>query len=141
MAFPTHRLRRLRYSEPIRRLVRETRLEASDFILPLFVCPGEGVRREIGAMPGNYQLSIDELVKECEEARSLGLGGIILFGIFVLILLFFKFMPLYFYFSAGVCFLGGIESLAMIFMIPEWTPDLRAGLPAAIRHRRKLGRK
>ena len=50
-------------------------------VLPLFVCPGEGVRREIGAMPGNYQLSIDELVKECEEARSLGLGGVILFGL------------------------------------------------------------
>jgi porphobilinogen synthase len=81
MAFPTHRLRRLRSSEAIRSLVRETRLEPSAFILPLFVCPGEGVRREIGAMPGNYQLSIDELVKECLDARSLGIGGVILFGI------------------------------------------------------------
>jgi len=81
MAFPVQRLRRLRSSEPIRRLVRETHLEPSGFVLPLFVCPGEGVRREIGAMPGNYQLSIDELVKECGEARSLGLGGVILFGI------------------------------------------------------------
>ena len=71
----------MRAREPLRRLVRETALEPSDFILPLFVCPGEGVRREIGAMPGNYQLSIDELVKECEQVQSLDLGGIILFGI------------------------------------------------------------
>jgi porphobilinogen synthase len=61
--------------------VRETRLDPAGFILPLFVCPGEGVRREISAMPGNYQLSIDELVREGEQARSLGLGGVILFGI------------------------------------------------------------
>ena len=81
MAFPVHRLRRLRSSESMRRLVRETRVEPSGFILPLFVCGGEGVRREISSMPGNYQLSIDELVKECDEVRSLGLGGVILFGI------------------------------------------------------------
>ena len=81
MAFPVHRLRRLRSSEPLRRLVRETVLEPSDFILPLFVCPGEGVRQEIGSMPGNYQLSIDELVSECREVRSLGISGVILFGI------------------------------------------------------------
>lgn len=65
MPFPTHRLRRLRASESLRGLVRETHLHPAQFILPLFVCPGEGVRREIGAMPGNYQMSIDELVKEC----------------------------------------------------------------------------
>jgi porphobilinogen synthase len=65
----------------MRRVVRETRLEPSQMVLPLFACPGEGVRREIGSMPGNFQLSIDELVKECESARSLGLGGVILFGI------------------------------------------------------------
>jgi porphobilinogen synthase len=81
MPFPTHRLRRLRATEPIRALVRETRLHPGQFILPLFVCPGEGVRREIGAMPDNYQLSIDELVRECEEVRSLGVGGVILFGL------------------------------------------------------------
>lgn len=81
MAFPVHRLRRLRARESLRRLVRETHLEPSQLILPLFVCPGEGVRREIGAMPGNYQLSVDELVKECAEAQRLGLGGVILFGI------------------------------------------------------------
>ena len=64
----------------MRALVRETRLAPTQFIYPLFVVPGEGVRREIGSMPGNYQLSIDELVKECAEAESLGIGGIILFG-------------------------------------------------------------
>jgi porphobilinogen synthase len=65
----------------MRRLVRETQLEPADFILPLFVCPGEGVRKAISSMPGNFQLSIDELVKECESAVSAGIGGIILFGI------------------------------------------------------------
>jgi porphobilinogen synthase len=74
-------MRRLRARESLRRLVRETRLEPSQLILPLFVCPGEGVRREIAAMPGNYQLSVDELVKECAEAHRLNLGGVILFGI------------------------------------------------------------
>ncbi len=81
MPFPTHRMRRLRNTEAIRRLVRETLLDPARFILPLFVCPGEGVRREIGAMPGNYQLSIDELVKECAEVQALGIGGVILFGL------------------------------------------------------------
>src|SRR5579871_1356400 len=81
MPFPTQRLRRLRSSESMRGLVRETHLHPGQFILPLFVCPGEGVRREIGAMPGNYQLSIDELVKECAEVQSLGIGGVILFGL------------------------------------------------------------
>ena len=57
-------MRRLRASEPIRNLVRETSLEPSAFVLPLFVCPGEGVRRPISAMPGNCQLSIDQLVQE-----------------------------------------------------------------------------
>src|SRR5215475_5826031 len=81
MPFPTHRMRRLRTSEAMRGLVRETRLHPGQFILPLFVCPGEGVRREIGSMPDNYQLSIDELVKECAEVKSLGIGGVILFGL------------------------------------------------------------
>ena len=81
MPFPTHRLRRLRATESIRSLVRETRLDPAQFILPLFACPGEGVRREIGAMPGNYQMSIDELVKECIEVEALGIGGVILFGL------------------------------------------------------------
>src|SRR5579864_6782214 len=77
MPFPIHRMRRLRSSEPIRDLVRETRLEPSQFVLPLFVCPGEGVRREISSMPCNYQMSIDETVKECREVASLGIGGIV----------------------------------------------------------------
>ena len=74
-------MRRLRGSGPIRRLVRETRLDPAQFILPLFVCPGERVRREISAMPGNYQMSIDEVAGECAEAKSLGIGGVILFGL------------------------------------------------------------
>ena len=81
MPFPIQRMRRLRATESIRALVRETHLEPSQFILPLFVCPGEGVRRPIGAMPGQCQMSIDETVKECVEVRALGIGGVILFGL------------------------------------------------------------
>src|SRR6202140_1563935 len=81
MPFPTQRLRRLRATPAIRDLVRETHLQPSQFILPLFTCPGEGVRREISSMPGNAQLSVDNLVKECAEAERLGIGGVILFGI------------------------------------------------------------
>ncbi|MBA3974873.1 MAG: porphobilinogen synthase [Candidatus Solibacter sp.] len=81
MGFPINRMRRLRATEPLRRLVRETQLDPGDFILPLFAVEGEGVRREIKSMPGNYQLSIDEIVKECEEVHALGIGGVILFGI------------------------------------------------------------
>jgi porphobilinogen synthase len=81
MPFPIHRMRRLRATEALCNLVRETRLDPAQFILPLFVCPGEGVKREIGSMPGNYQLSIDEVVKECAEIHSLGIGGTILFGL------------------------------------------------------------
>lgn len=81
MPFPIHRPRRLRASENLRRLVRETRLEASNFVLPLFVVEGEGIRKEISSMPGNYQMSVDHLVRECEHVQALGMGGIILFGI------------------------------------------------------------
>jgi porphobilinogen synthase len=81
MPFPIHRMRRLRATEPIRRLVRETRLSPAQFILPLFICPGKGVRREISAMPGHAQISVDEAVRECAEAQSLGIGGVILFGL------------------------------------------------------------
>jgi porphobilinogen synthase len=81
MPYPIHRKRRLRVSESMRRLVRETTLEPSQFILPLFACPGEGIRRPIGSMPGNFQLSIDELVKECEGLKALNIGGVMLFGI------------------------------------------------------------
>ena len=81
MAFPVQRPRRLRSSEAIRRLVRETHLTPSQFILPLFVCPGEGVRTDISSMPGHAQLSIDNLVHEGVACRAAGLGGVILFGI------------------------------------------------------------
>ena len=81
MPFPIHRPRRLRSTEAIRRLVRETRLDPANFILPLFVCPGEGIRRPIGSMPPQCQLSIDSVVEECREIRSLGIGGVILFGL------------------------------------------------------------
>ena len=81
MEFPVTRLRRLRRSEAMRSLVRETSLEPSALIYPLFLCPGEGIRKEIGSMPGVFNLSIDEALKEAEEAASLGLGGLLLFGL------------------------------------------------------------
>ncbi|MFN0104021.1 MAG: porphobilinogen synthase [Bryobacteraceae bacterium] len=81
MPFPIDRPRRLRRSPAMRDLVRETQLQPSNFILPLFVVEGEGIRKEIKSMPGNAQISIDELVKEALEARALGVGGVILFGI------------------------------------------------------------
>jgi porphobilinogen synthase len=81
MDFPLIRMRRLRRTEPIRALVRETRLEPGQLIYPLFICPGEGIRREIGSMPGVFNVSIDEAVKEAEEAASLGIGGLLLFGL------------------------------------------------------------
>jgi porphobilinogen synthase len=79
--FPTVRLRRLRYNPLIRDLVRETRLAIDDLILPLFVRPGRGVKKEIPSMPGNYQLSVDCLVQEVGQAVDLGLKSFILFGI------------------------------------------------------------
>jgi porphobilinogen synthase len=77
----THRPRRLRRSETLRSLVRETRLAPEDFILPLFACPGANVRREIPSMPGVYNLSVDEIAKEAAEAHEIGVKGIILFGL------------------------------------------------------------
>jgi porphobilinogen synthase len=71
----------MRQSEPLRALVRETRLVPTNFIYPLFVCPGAGIRKEISSMPGVFNISVDEAVKEAREAKSLGLGGIILFGL------------------------------------------------------------
>jgi porphobilinogen synthase len=81
MEFPVTRMRRLRRTEALRSLVRETRLHPGALIYPLFICPGEGVRREVSSMPGVFNLSIDEAVKEAHEAASLGLGGLLLFGI------------------------------------------------------------
>lgn len=74
-------MRRLRRTPALRALVRETRLEPGALVLPVFVCPGEGVRREISSMPGVFNLSVDEAVKEAHEAARLGLGGLLLFGI------------------------------------------------------------
>jgi porphobilinogen synthase len=79
--FPTVRPRRLRFNPLVRAMVRETALDARDFILPLFVRPGRGVRQEIGSMPGNHQLSVDRLVDEVGAARDLGIRAFILFGI------------------------------------------------------------
>ncbi len=81
MAFPVSRLRRLRSSTRLRAAVRETRLSPEDFVYPLFVCPGESVKREIAAMPGNYQMSVDQIVEECREVASLGISAVILFGL------------------------------------------------------------
>ncbi|HWE52572.1 MAG TPA: porphobilinogen synthase, partial [Bryobacteraceae bacterium] len=81
MAYPVHRPRRLRTTEAMRRLARETRLDPAGFILPLFICPGEGVRKPIGSMPPHCQISIDVAVEECREVQSLGIGGVILFGL------------------------------------------------------------
>jgi porphobilinogen synthase len=81
MTFPVTRLRRNRMTESIRSLVRETRLHPGQFIYPLFVCAGTGVKKEITSMPGNYQMSVDQLVDETRLVHSLGIGGIILFGI------------------------------------------------------------
>src|SRR5450432_4845585 len=81
MAFPATRLRRLRRTAALRSLVRETRLTPESFVYPLFVCPGEGVRKEVRSMPGVFNLSVDEAVKEAEEAHSLGVPALILFGL------------------------------------------------------------
>jgi porphobilinogen synthase len=81
MEFPVTRLRRLRRTEAMRSLVREVHLRPGAFIYPLFICPGEGIRREITSMPGVYNLSIDEAMKEVEQAVQLGLGGLLLFGL------------------------------------------------------------
>jgi porphobilinogen synthase len=75
------RTRRLRRSESIRSLVRETAISADDFILPLFIIHGSGVRHEIGSMPGQFQLSVDQLPRELDELRELGIKAVILFGI------------------------------------------------------------
>lgn len=81
MAFPIQRLRRLRQQDSFRRMVRETVLSPADFIYPLFVVEGQGRREEIGSMPGQFRLSVDLLVKEAREVKSLGIPAIILFGI------------------------------------------------------------
>lgn len=79
--FPIKRLRRLRYNPLVRDLVRETLLTKNDFIYPMFAVPGTGIRKEIRSMPGVFNFSIDELVKECKEVAALGIPAVILFGI------------------------------------------------------------
>jgi porphobilinogen synthase len=74
-------MRRLRRTASLRALVRETTLETGDLIYPLFLCPGEGVRRAVGSMPGVFHLSVDEAVREAEQAAGLGIGGLLLFGL------------------------------------------------------------
>src|SRR5271170_1875205 len=81
MEFPVTRMRRLRRTEAMRSLVREVHLRPGNLIYPLFICPGEGVRREVSSMPGVYNLSIDEAMKEVQEAAELGLAGLLLFGL------------------------------------------------------------
>jgi porphobilinogen synthase len=81
MSFPTHRPRRLRRSEALRGLVRETRVTIAGLIYPMFVCPGTKVRTEVSSMPGVHQQSVDHIVEECREVESLGLPGVILFGL------------------------------------------------------------
>jgi porphobilinogen synthase len=81
MAFPVTRLRRLRRTAQLRDLVRETRLTPDAFVYPMFVCSGEGVRKAVRSMPGVFNLSVDEAVKEAQEAYSLGVPAVILFGL------------------------------------------------------------
>lgn len=81
MSFPTHRLRRLRKNENIRRMVREHSISVNDLIYPMFVVHGKGIKQEIESLPGNYQLSIDCLVDEVKKVRDLEIPAILLFGI------------------------------------------------------------
>jgi porphobilinogen synthase len=81
MSFPVQRPRRLRRTEALRGLVRETRLTTAGLIYPLFVCSGENVKQEIGSMPGVFQQSVDRIVEECREVEALGIPGVILFGL------------------------------------------------------------
>jgi porphobilinogen synthase len=81
MAFPASRLRRLRRTETLRALVRETRLTPESLVYPLFVCPGNGIRKEIRSMPGVFNLSVDEAVKEARATRALGVPAVMVFGL------------------------------------------------------------
>ena len=84
MGFPITRMRRLRRSESLRRMVRETRLAREDFILPLFVVEGNGVREPVASMPGVFRFSVDQVVEECKRVADVGVLAVILFGIPVL---------------------------------------------------------
>jgi porphobilinogen synthase len=81
MSFPITRLRRLRKNNILRKMVTETSISRDDLIMPLFVCPGKGVKNPISSMPGNYQMSVDNIVKECKDLVDKGINAILLFGI------------------------------------------------------------
>jgi len=81
MSFPVHRPRRLRRTELLRGLVRETRLSAANFVYPMFVCPGTSARQEVSSMPGVFQQSADRIVEDCREVEGLGIPSVILFGL------------------------------------------------------------
>lgn len=81
MFYPAQRLRRLRSSKDLRRMVKETKLDVDDLIYPLFVVPGKDIKKEIRSLPGNFHLSLDNLVKEAKEAKKLGIPAIMLFGL------------------------------------------------------------
>jgi len=81
MSFPLHRPRRLRRTEKLRNLVREREINTAGFIYPMFVCPGTKVRHDVDSMPGVHQQSADAIVEECREVESLGISGVILFGL------------------------------------------------------------
>jgi len=81
MFFPSYRARRMRAGETMRRMVRETTLSVDDFIYPMFVTHGKGVMKEVSSMPGCFQQSVDNIVKDCKEVKSLGIPAVLLFGI------------------------------------------------------------
>ena len=81
MGFPLSRLRRLRRDENMRRMMAETKVSADDFVYPLFVCPGSRVKKEVQSMPGVYQMSVDNIVKECKTIYDLQIPAVLLFGI------------------------------------------------------------
>src|SRR5258708_2353502 len=81
MGFPATRMRRLRSTETLRSMVRETRLTPESLVYPMFVCPGSGVRKEVRSMPGVFNLSVDEAVKEARQTHALGVPAVILFGL------------------------------------------------------------
>jgi porphobilinogen synthase len=81
MGFPITRLRRLRSNDRLRSLVRETRLTRESLVYPIFVCPGRGVRKEVRSMPGVFNLSVDEALKEAQQVEALGIPAVILFGL------------------------------------------------------------
>ncbi len=81
MSFPTHRMRRIRQNPTLRNLIRETVLNVNDLIYPLFIVPGQGVKKEITALPGNYHLSVDMLKGEIDEISALGINAVLLFGL------------------------------------------------------------